>query len=45
VGAILIKEPQKVSWGGCSGYFKDPDGYLWEVAFNPYFWIGPEDNN
>jgi hypothetical protein len=45
VGAILIKEPQKASWGGYSGYFKDPDGYLWEVAFNPYFWIGPEDNN
>lgn len=45
MGAILIKEPQKASWGGYSGYFKDPDGYLWEVAFNPYFWIGPEDNN
>ena len=45
VGAILIKEPQKASWGGYSGYFKDPDGYLWEVAFNPYFWIGPEDYN
>ncbi len=42
-GAILVKPPQKVFWGGYSGYFKDPDGYLWEIAFNPHFWIGPED--
>ena len=45
VGAILVKLPQKVFWGGYSGYFKDPDGYLWEVAHNPYFWVGPEDEN
>jgi len=25
-----------VSWGGYSGYFSDPDGYLWEVAYNPF---------
>jgi hypothetical protein len=37
VGATLVKPPQKVSWGGYSSYFKDPDGYLWEVAYNPYF--------
>jgi uncharacterized glyoxalase superfamily protein PhnB len=43
VGATLVKPPQKVFWGGYSGYFKDPDGYLWEVAHNSYFWIGPED--
>jgi uncharacterized protein len=36
VGAKLIKKPQKVFWGGYSGYFADPDGYLWEVAFNPF---------
>jgi uncharacterized protein len=43
VGATSVKPPIKVFWGGYSGYFKDPDGYLWEVAFNPHFWVGPED--
>lgn len=42
-GATLIKKPQKVFWGGYSGYFKDLDGHLWEVAHNPHFWIGPRD--
>lgn len=42
-GATLAKAPQKASWGGYSGYFKDPDGHLWEVAYNPLFWVGPED--
>lgn len=42
-GAELAKQPQKVFWGGYSGYFKDPDGYLWEVAYNPFSWIGPVD--
>jgi catechol 2,3-dioxygenase-like lactoylglutathione lyase family enzyme len=42
-GAILVKQPQKVFWGGYSGYFQDPDGYLWEIAHNPYLWIGPPD--
>ncbi len=41
--ATLVKPPQKVFWGGYSGYFQDPDGYLWEVAYNPHFWVGPED--
>jgi catechol 2,3-dioxygenase-like lactoylglutathione lyase family enzyme len=36
-GATLVKPGQKVSWGGYSGYFKDPDGFLWEVAWNPHF--------
>lgn len=42
-GATLVKKPQKVFWGGYSGYFKDPDGHLWEVAYNPFFWVGPSD--
>lgn len=42
-GAILKKQPQKVFWGGYSGYFADPDGHLWEVAYNPFSWVGPED--
>lgn len=42
-GATLVKPGQQVFWGGYSGYFSDPDGYLWEVAHNPLFWVGPED--
>ena len=42
-GAELVKQPQNVFWGGYSGYFKDLDGYLWEVAHNPLFWVGPAD--
>ena len=44
-GATLVKSPQKVFWGGYSGYFKDLDGHLWEVAHNPLFWVGPRDEN
>lgn len=36
-GARLLKPAQKVFWGGYSGYFADPDGHLWEVAYNPFF--------
>jgi uncharacterized protein len=36
VGAKAVKHPQEVFWGGYSGYFSDPDGYLWEVAYNPF---------
>jgi catechol 2,3-dioxygenase-like lactoylglutathione lyase family enzyme len=35
-GAKLVKEAQKVFWGGYSGYFADPDNHLWEVTFNPF---------
>ena len=42
-GAKPLKQPQDAFWGGYSGYFADPDGYLWEVAWNPYFWAGPAD--
>jgi uncharacterized glyoxalase superfamily protein PhnB len=44
-GATMVKKPQKVFWGGYSGYFRDLDGHLWEVAHNPFFWIGPKDEN
>lgn len=44
-GATLSRAAQKTSWGGYSGYFKDPDGYLWEVAHNPFFWVGPRDED
>ncbi len=36
-GARLVKPAQTASWGGYSGYFSDPDGFLWEVAWNPDF--------
>ena len=35
-GAELVKPGQKVFWGGYSGYFRDPDGFYWEVAHNPF---------
>ena len=41
-GVKIIKEPQKVFWGGYSAYFADPDDYRWEVAYNPFF---PFDEN
>ena len=44
-GATLVKEAQDVFWGGYSGYFSDLDGHLWEIAWNPHLWIGPEDTN
>lgn len=43
-GAVIVKTPRKVFWGGYSGYFRDPDGHLWEVAHNPHFWVGPRDD-
>lgn len=36
-GATITKPAQRAFWGGTSGYFKDPDGHLWEVAHNPDF--------
>ncbi len=38
-GATILKEPEEVFWGGYSGYFSDPDGHAWEVAYNPYWTI------
>lgn len=36
-GGSVPKPAQKTSWGGYAGYFADPDGHLWEVAYNPGF--------
>lgn len=36
-GGTVLKTPEKVFWGGYSGYWADPDGHVWEVAMNP-FW-------
>ncbi|MGD1934231.1 MAG: VOC family protein [Candidatus Phaeomarinobacter sp.] len=35
-GARLVKPAEDVFWGGHSGYFADPDGHFWEVAWNPH---------
>jgi len=41
-GGKLIKPAGKTFWGGYAGYFADPDGHLWEVAYNPYFKLGSD---
>lgn len=41
-GATLLKPATVMPWGGVSGYFADPDGHAWEVAWNPAFPIGPD---
>jgi hypothetical protein len=38
-GATLVKAGQKVFWGGYSGYFADPDSFLWEIAWNPHLTV------
>ena len=41
-GGTAVKPPEHTDWGGYSGYFTDPDGYPWELAFNPFFTLGPD---
>jgi len=36
-GGRIVKPASRADWGGYSGYFSDPDGFLWEVAWNPQF--------
>jgi catechol 2,3-dioxygenase-like lactoylglutathione lyase family enzyme len=36
-GGRIIKQARVADWGGYSGYFADPDGFLWEVVWNPHF--------
>jgi catechol 2,3-dioxygenase-like lactoylglutathione lyase family enzyme len=36
-GGRLLKAAAHTEWGGYSGYFADPDGHPWEVAYNPFF--------
>lgn len=40
-GARAIKPPEKVFWGGYSGYLADPDGHVWEIASNPFWPLDP----
>jgi catechol 2,3-dioxygenase-like lactoylglutathione lyase family enzyme len=36
-GGRIVRPGRKADWGGYTGYFADPDGFLWEVAWNPHF--------
>jgi uncharacterized protein len=40
-GAVIVKVPHDTFWGGYAGYFRDPEGHLWEVAWNPQ-WVVQE---
>jgi predicted lactoylglutathione lyase len=44
LGATIVKPAQKVYWGGYSGYFKDLDGHLFEVAYNPFWELDKNGN-
>jgi len=44
-GARIVKPAQATTWGGYTGYFQDPDGHLWEVAWNPHWKIDDEDDD
>jgi len=41
-GAEILREASDVFWGGHIGYFADPEGHVWEVAFNPFSKLGPD---
>lgn len=41
-GATLLRPAEKVFWGGFRGYFADPDGFMWEVCYNPFFPLDEE---
>lgn len=41
VGGKIVKPPTRMEWGGYSGYFTDPDGTLWEIAYAPGFPVDP----
>ena len=41
-GGTIVKSAKETSWGGYSGYFADPDGYLWEVAYSDQWKFNPD---
>ena len=43
-GVVIVKRPEEVFWGGYSSYISDPDGNLWEIAFNPFLPIDADGN-
>ena len=42
-GAMIVKAAQDTLWGGYAGYFKDPDGHLWEIVWNPQLLPGQDE--
>ena len=40
-GAVIVKPARDTFWGNYAGYFQDPDGHLWEIAWNPH-WPSPD---
>ena len=44
LGGRILKPGQKTFWGGYGGYFADPDGFLWEVAYNPFWKLDRKGN-
>ncbi len=38
-GATITRPAREMHWGGYVGFFADPDGHVWEIAWNPHFWI------
>lgn len=43
-GVKVLKQPEKVFWGGYSSYISDPDGNLWEIAYNPFMPLDAKGN-
>jgi predicted lactoylglutathione lyase len=41
-GGALVQDAKKQHWGGYSGYVSDPDGHIWEYAFNPWWPLDDE---
>ena len=41
-GAEVTRAASETFYGGYAGYFRDPDGHVWEIAFNPGFQLGPD---
>lgn len=41
-GAKILKQAAKAFWGGYNGYFADPDGHVWEIAFNPHWGLSED---
>ncbi len=43
-GGRIVQPAREVFWGGYSGYFADPDGHLWEIAYNPITELDADGN-
>jgi hypothetical protein len=41
-GATILKSAREASWGGYPGYFADPDGFAWGIAWNPAWPVKPD---